>query len=218
VQAPVLHRVEPGREEHEEADDRNDEEPDQPGKTRDDERRSRDTGGRDPPTGDDVAAGPSDREQEGHGSEHRPGAAPGVEGPDADSRSDDQRARQHREDDAHQPDENGKADTEDDEVHPVTPFGGDTAPDMPGSGQNSPGRTLDGVSSAVRLLLVQPLGLVLDVQSDVGVGRRVAACVVSTEQQLTAGKHHTDVRLRAAAVAAVCGGQRGGCRRGHASM
>ena len=42
--------------------------------------------------------------------------------------------------------------------------------------------------------------------------------VVRAEEELASGQHHADVRLRAAAIAAVGCGERGRCRGGHDSM
>jgi hypothetical protein len=56
------------------------------------------------------------------------------------------------------------------------------------------------------------VGLVLHVGRQLGELRRVLACVVRAEEQLAHGKKHSDVGLRATAVAAVGYGQRFGRR------
>jgi hypothetical protein len=68
------------------------------------------------------------------------------------------------------------------------------------------------------VLLGQALRLILEIQCDVGECGRVLAGVVSAEQELAGGQDHSDVRLSAAAVAAVrCGQGLGRCRV-HVSM
>jgi hypothetical protein len=57
----------------------------------------------------------------------------------------------------------------------------------------------------------QPVGLVVDVRGDRTEGVPVLATVVGAEEQLTTGhEENTDVRLGAATVAAVGGGERRG--------
>jgi hypothetical protein len=68
------------------------------------------------------------------------------------------------------------------------------------------------------VLLGQALRLVLDIECEAGEGGRVLAGVVSAEQELAGGQDHSDVRLSAAAVAAVrCSQGLGRCRV-HVSM
>jgi len=68
------------------------------------------------------------------------------------------------------------------------------------------------------VLLGQALRLILDIQCDVGECGCVLAGVVSAEQELAGGQDHSDVRLSAAAVAAVrCGQGLDRCRV-HVSM
>jgi hypothetical protein len=63
------------------------------------------------------------------------------------------------------------------------------------------------------VLGVQAVGLVLDVEGDAGVGVGVGTGVVAAEEKLSDGQDHAHVRLCAATVAAVGGGQRF-CRQG----
>ena len=68
------------------------------------------------------------------------------------------------------------------------------------------------------MLPEQALRLVLDIDRHMGDGRCVLAGVVSAEQQLAGGQHHADIRLSAAAVAAVSCGQGLGRGRVHKTM
>lgn len=64
----------------------------------------------------------------------------------------------------------------------------------------------------------QSLGLVLDLDCDLGDGCGVKAGVVGAECQFTGRENHADVCLRAAAITAIGGGQRRGGRCGHGTM
>jgi hypothetical protein len=161
-----------------------------------------------PPPGHDVRRGPARGQQDQDDRQDRPGGAGlRVDRPDEHGQGDHGGAGDDREHDADETHQDGDPDEDDYEIDDDPP--GVTRA-WPAGASAAPGRGAVLLHEAVRL--------VVDLDGDdlerVGVPTRV----VGAEEELAAGEDHSDVRLRAATVAAIGCGQRSGCRRGHGSM